>query len=109
MLLGEREFTLRTRSDQGNTPKLNYWGAESEYGVLKNVLLVPVENYKWLNTSSVSKKSLRRQHTQRHVRAHDPALRAHDDRVNSIGHGLPAIIPLSSHGIIAGHCKDLHC
>ena len=49
MPLGEREFTLRTRSDQGNTPKLNYWGAESEYGVLKNVLLGPVENYKWLN------------------------------------------------------------
>ena len=63
MPLGEREFTLRTRSDQGNTPKLNYWGAESEYGVLKNVLLGPVENYKWLNTSSVSKKSLRRQQT----------------------------------------------
>ena len=26
--------------------------------------------------------------------------------MNSIGHGLPAIIPLSSHGIIAGHCKE---
>ena len=56
----ESTFTLKTRSDLGATPKLNYWGAETEYGVLRNVLLGPVENYKWLKTSSVSKKSLRR-------------------------------------------------
>ena len=52
------DFTLKNRNDNGNTPILNYWGANSEYGVLKDVLLGPVENYKWLKTSSVSKKTI---------------------------------------------------
>ncbi len=56
----EGRFSLKTRSETGGTPKLNYWGSETEYGVLRNVLLGPVENYRWLETSSVSKKSLRR-------------------------------------------------
>ena len=47
------DFTLKNRNDNGNTPILNYWGANSEYGVLKDVLLGPVENYRWLKTSSV--------------------------------------------------------
>ena len=50
MSKSERGFTLKTRNDTGGTPKLNYWGAETEYGVLRNVLLGPVENYKWLKT-----------------------------------------------------------
>ena len=54
------DFTLKNRNDNGNTPILNYWGANSEYGVLKDVLLGPVENYRWLKTSSVSKKTIRR-------------------------------------------------
>ena len=54
------DFTLKNRNDNGNTPILNYWGANSEYGILKDVLLGPVENYKWLKTSSVSKKTIRR-------------------------------------------------
>ncbi|MEM6932393.1 MAG: arginine deiminase family protein [Pseudomonadota bacterium] len=39
---------------------LNYWGANSDYGLLRDVLLGPVENYGWLKTSSLSKKTLRR-------------------------------------------------
>ena len=54
------EFQLRSRREGGGTPKLNAWGADSDYGVLRSVLLGPIENYKWLETSSVSKKSLRR-------------------------------------------------
>ena len=54
------EFKLKNRNDNGHTPILNYWGASSEYGVLKDVLLGPVENYRWLKTSSVSKKTIRR-------------------------------------------------
>ena len=61
MSVSERDFALGTRNKKGGTPKLNYWGAETEYGVLRNVLVGPVENYKWLKTSSVSKKTLRRQ------------------------------------------------
>ncbi|MBS9717445.1 dimethylarginine dimethylaminohydrolase family protein [Pseudohalocynthiibacter aestuariivivens] len=54
------EFQLRSRCEGGGTSKLNAWGADSDYGVLRSVLLGPIENYKWLETSSVSKKSLRR-------------------------------------------------
>jgi N-dimethylarginine dimethylaminohydrolase len=53
-------FTLRARHEGGGTPQLNYWGANSDYGALRDVLLGPIENYRWLKTSSVSKKTLRR-------------------------------------------------
>lgn len=53
------EFTLKHRQDAGNTPRLQNWGADSEYGVLRDVLLGPVEHYQWLETSSISRKSLR--------------------------------------------------
>lgn len=53
-------FALRVRRDGGGTPTLNNWGANSDYGTLRSVLLGPVENYCWLKTSSVSKKTLRR-------------------------------------------------
>ena len=54
------QFSLRVRRDDGGTPRLNYWGANSDYGVLRDVLLGPIGNYRWLETSSVSKKTLRR-------------------------------------------------
>lgn len=53
-------FSLRNRRDGGGTPLLNEWGANSDYGTLRSVLLGPIENYRWLQTSSVSKKTLRR-------------------------------------------------
>ena len=53
-------FTLNARREGGGTPTLNAWGANSDYGTLRSVLLGPIENYKWLQTSSVSKKTLRR-------------------------------------------------
>ena len=54
------EFTLHARRDGGGTPTLNGWGANSDYGTLRSVLLGPIDNYRWLHTSSVSKKTLRR-------------------------------------------------
>ena len=53
-------FKLRTRTEGGGTPVLENWGADCEYGVLRDVLLGPADNYQWLETSSVSKKSIRR-------------------------------------------------
>lgn len=53
-------FSLRARHRDGGTPMLNYWGANSDYGTLRSVLLGPIENYRWLKTSSLSKKTLRR-------------------------------------------------
>ena len=57
----QNEFSLRTRREGGGTPRLNSWGADSDYGTLRDVLLGPADNFKWLKTSSVSKKSIRRE------------------------------------------------
>lgn len=54
------QFTLRARKEGGGTATLNHWGANSDYGTLRSVLLGPIENYRWLKTSSLSKKTLRR-------------------------------------------------
>ena len=54
------EFSLRVRQPDGSTPKLKNWGADCEYGVLRDVLLGPADHYAWRKTSSVSKKSIRR-------------------------------------------------
>ena len=53
-------FTLRRRQEGGGTARLNDWGADSDYGVLRDVLLGPADHFRWLRTSSVSKKTLRR-------------------------------------------------
>jgi len=54
------DFNLCCRNPEGSTPVLQDWGCNSDYGVLTDVLLGPVQNYKWLQTSSLSKKTLRR-------------------------------------------------
>lgn len=53
-------FSLRTRKSDGGTATLQNWGVDCEYGVLRDILLGPADNYQWLETSSVSKKSIRR-------------------------------------------------
>ncbi len=53
-------FSLRARSPGGGTPELDSWGVDCEYGLLRDVLLGPADHYRWLETSSVSKKSIRR-------------------------------------------------
>ncbi len=53
-------FSLRVRYPGGGTPRLENWGVDSEYGVLRDVLLGPADHYRWRETSSVSKKSIRR-------------------------------------------------
>jgi len=51
---------LRCRNLEGNTPFAENWGANSEYGTLRDVLLGPADNYHWLPTSSISKATLKR-------------------------------------------------
>lgn len=53
-------FSLRTRILDGNTPSLNYWGVDSETGVLQDVLVGPIDNLlKILPTNSMNKKLIR--------------------------------------------------
>ena len=53
-------FLLKARKNGGGTLALKYWGSTCEYDTLTDVLLGPIENFEWLKTSSVSKKSIRR-------------------------------------------------
>jgi N-dimethylarginine dimethylaminohydrolase len=38
---------LRARMDGGGTPRPNRWGIDSEYGVLRDVLVGPIDNFAW--------------------------------------------------------------
>ncbi len=38
---------LRARIDGGGTPRPNRWGIDSEYGVLRDVLVGPIDNFAW--------------------------------------------------------------
>ena len=55
-------FSLRSRQENGGTPVFQEWGVDCEYGVLRDILLGPADHYQWLETSSVSKKSIRRKY-----------------------------------------------
>jgi len=53
-------FTMRSRLEAGNTPALSDWGADSETGVLREVLIGPVEHFKnIMPTNSVNRKMIR--------------------------------------------------
>jgi N-dimethylarginine dimethylaminohydrolase len=52
-------FTLKSRLDEGNSPKLTHWTVNDEYGILTDVLLGPPDNLEHLSTSSLSRKYLR--------------------------------------------------
>ena len=49
-------------SDNGAGPD-GRWGANSEFGTLRDVLLCRPDNYRWLETSSISRATLRRGET----------------------------------------------
>jgi hypothetical protein len=48
--------SLRHRRSGGGTPEPTVWGVDSEYGVLRDVLLGPPQHFKWLPTSSISRR-----------------------------------------------------
>lgn len=49
---------LRTRVDTG-TPKLERWGVDSEYGVLRDVLVGPIDNFSWQAGNAVAQRTER--------------------------------------------------
>ncbi len=49
---------LRRRREDGGTPVLEDWGSDSEYGLLRDVLLGKPDFYHWRATSSISKATL---------------------------------------------------
>jgi len=47
------------RRDGGNSPLATPWGIDSEYGVLRDVLLGPIEHFEWRKTSAISRRTFR--------------------------------------------------
>ena len=50
---------LRTRIDGGGTPRLERWGVDSEYGVLRDVLVGPIDHFTWQPGNSVAQRAER--------------------------------------------------
>jgi N-dimethylarginine dimethylaminohydrolase len=50
---------LRTRIEGGGTPRPSRWGVDSEYGVLRDVLVGPVEHFDWRLGNAVAERSAR--------------------------------------------------
>jgi len=53
------EFSLRRRKEEGGTPPLREWGANSEYGRLRDVLIGPMDHYGWQSGNAMSRRSMR--------------------------------------------------
>lgn len=48
-----------TRIADGDSPLATPWGIDSEYGVLRDVLLGPVDHFEWRRTSALSRRTFR--------------------------------------------------
>ena len=56
------ETILRARLEEGGTPQPEHWGIDSEYGLLRDVLLGPPESFYWMGEnkdfSSIARATL---------------------------------------------------
>jgi len=50
---------LRTRLDNGGTPRATEWGIDSEYGRLRDVLIGPIDHFTWQPGNAVAQRSER--------------------------------------------------
>jgi N-dimethylarginine dimethylaminohydrolase len=58
MAILESATTLRTRVEGGGTPALERWGIDSEYGVLRDVLLGSADGFRWLGEENAQYSAL---------------------------------------------------
>lgn len=52
-------MTLTHRLAGGDSPVLSDWGMDAEYGVMTQVLLGPMDHYRWQTGNAMSRRSLR--------------------------------------------------
>jgi N-dimethylarginine dimethylaminohydrolase len=50
---------LRTRIEGGGTARLERWGVDSEYGVLRDVLIGPIDHFTWQPGNAVAERAER--------------------------------------------------
>ncbi len=56
--MSDADQAARTPGGEAEDVARVVWGADSEYGLLRDVLLGPPENFRWLPTSAISKATL---------------------------------------------------
>lgn len=50
---------FRRRVENGGTERMPHWGMNSEYGVLQDVLIGPMDHYTWQTGNAMSRRSMR--------------------------------------------------
>ncbi len=87
--------TLSRRKQDGGTAKLQDWGIDSEYGVLRDVLLGPPESFRWMEDnaqfSSIVRDTLRKGYQfdpQLALSQHGEMVQAYEDAGVTV-HTLP--------------------
>ncbi|MDC8831933.1 dimethylarginine dimethylaminohydrolase family protein [Alteromonas gilva] len=50
---------FRRRNPNGKTQRMPHWGMNSEYGVLQDVLIGPMDHYSWQSGNAMSRRSMR--------------------------------------------------
>ncbi len=50
---------LRSRVEGGGTPRLERWGVDSEYGILRDVLIGPIDHFTWQPGNAVAQRAER--------------------------------------------------
>lgn len=75
---------LRARREEGGTPVLDRWGIDSEYGVLRDVLLGAPGSFRWLGEENAQYSALVRDSLRRGYRFdRELALRQHAEMVDA--------------------------
>ncbi len=76
--------TLTTRRDNGATPELADWGINSEYGVLRDVLLGSAECFRWMGDENLEYSSICRASDRVGLKFdHGVALKQHGELVDA--------------------------
>ena len=78
------ETVLRARHEEGGTPVLEDWGINSEYGVLRDVLLSSPDCFRWLGEENAQYSALVREALRKGYRFdRELALRQHAEMVDA--------------------------
>src|SRR4051795_5623923 len=108
---GEMTSGLRVRTPGGGSAVLERWGTDSEYGVLRDVLLGGPESFRWLGEDNAQYSALVRETLRRGDRFdRDAALRQHAEMVDAYRQAGVAVHTLPAQDELAyGVCARLEC
>jgi N-dimethylarginine dimethylaminohydrolase len=93
---------LRARHEGGGTPVLDHWGVDSEYGVLRDVLLGSADAFRWLGEENARYSALVRSTLRKGYRFdRELALRQYAEMVDAYRHAGVAVHVLEARDDLA--------